>query len=597
MCPSPSGRLSVSHWRISAAERLGLDGIVQVHGLDITGPGQARDGFPGPADGTRPGPSGRRTAVLREHAGPGPVYAGVRMSTGPAATGPALEILHLSSVIKRPLVDAAGDRLGRVQDLIVRVGESPHPPVVGLVVDIGGRDLFVPIRKVAAFEPGRVAFEGRRVDLRRFERRPGELLLARDLLAHHLINFVGGRLIRANEIELAKVDGAWEVVGVDPSSRPVLRRLLPGRWAGIPSRAPWSTGPASSPSSAHVPSSRLRIPYRKLAKLHPAQIADLVEAASHEEGEEIIEAVGADRELEADVFEELDTEHQLEFVRARSDEEAARLLASMAPDDAADLITEVDQERRLPILEPAPGAPAAQGALAAQLQPRDRRWTDEPGLPRACRRVCDRRRGLDAIRRSTAPPRRSMWSSPPTGGRRGRVGLGGATDPGRSHGCPRVGGRCRARARPSGLGPRRHRPHHVRLQSDGGPGHGRRPPTDPGCGHRRRRAGVAAAHRLAPRLRRTAVEDDRGPTAKTACRQRPVAPTVRKAYRHRTGTESEARTAASCRCTAIRFASTDPGPELRSHPHLKQAPSADERHMPIRQLGFTGTDTRRRRGA
>ncbi len=104
------------------------------------------------------------------------------------------------------------------------------------------------------------------------------------------------------------------------------------------------------PFVAHVPSSRLRIPYRKLAKLHPAQIADLVEAASHDEGEEIIEAVGADRELEADVFEELDTEHQLEFVKSRSDEEAARLLSSMAPDDAADLITEVDQDRRMPIL-------------------------------------------------------------------------------------------------------------------------------------------------------------------------------------------------------------------------------------------------------
>ncbi|HEV3131207.1 MAG TPA: CBS domain-containing protein [Acidimicrobiales bacterium] len=272
------------------------------------------------------------------------------MSTQTATTDPELEILHLSSVIRRPLVDGSGDRLGRVQDLIVRAGEAPHPPVVGLVVDIGGRDLFVPIRKVAAFEPGRVLFEGRRVDLRRFERRPGELLLARDLLAHHLINFVGGRLIRANEIELAKVNGTWEVVAVDPSSRPLLRRLIPGfrkRKAEPGSIVDWAS---IEPFVAHVPSSRLRIPYRKLAKLHPAQIADLVEAASHDEGEEIIEAVGADRELEADVFEELDTEHQLEFVRSRSDEEAARLLSSMAPDDAADLITEVDQERRLPIL-------------------------------------------------------------------------------------------------------------------------------------------------------------------------------------------------------------------------------------------------------
>jgi Mg/Co/Ni transporter MgtE len=51
------------------------------------------------------------------------------------------------------------------------------------------------------------------------------------------------------------------------------------------------------------------------------------------------------------VFEELDPEHQVEFIEARSDSEAAKVLGSMAPDDAADLITEIDQERRAPILE------------------------------------------------------------------------------------------------------------------------------------------------------------------------------------------------------------------------------------------------------
>ena len=304
--------------------------------------------MPTPLFGARSGPV--HPSVTFGNSRDGRVYAGCEMSPQTTESDTGWEILHLSTVVKRPLVDGSGDRLGKVQDLIVRVGESPHPPVVGLVVDIGGRDLFVPIRKVAAFESGRVRFEGQRVDLRRFERRPGELLLARDLLAHHLINFVGVRLIRANEIELAKVSGSWEVVAVDPSRRSLFRRMIPGLGKRRPSDAviDWAS---IEPFVAHVPSSRLRIPYRKLAKLHPAQIADLVEAASHDEGEEIIEAVGADRELEADVFEELDTEHQLEFVRSRSDQEAARLLASMAPDDAADLITEVDQERRLPILE------------------------------------------------------------------------------------------------------------------------------------------------------------------------------------------------------------------------------------------------------
>jgi len=325
------------------------------------------------------------------------------MSTQTADTGPGLELLHLSSVIKRPLVDGSGDRLGKVHDLIVRAGESPHPPVVGLVVDIGGRDLFVPIRKVAAFEPGRVLFEGRRVDLRRFERRPGELLLARDLLAHHLINFVGGRLIRANEIELANVNGTWEVVAVDPSSRPVLRRLLPGRRRRRSEPGALVDWASIEPFVAHVPTSRLRIPYRKLAKLHPAQIADLVEAASHDEGEEIIEAVGADRELEADVFEELDTEHQLEFVRSRSDQEAARLLSSMAPDDAADLITEVDQERRLPILNLLPEPQQRKVRSLLSYNPETAGGLMSPdflavpaGL--AIGEV------LDAVRASTAPP-------------------------------------------------------------------------------------------------------------------------------------------------------------------------------------------------
>jgi len=106
----------------------------------------------------------------------------------------------------------------------------------------------------------------------------------------------------------------------------------------------------------HVPTSRLKLAHRRLARLHPAQIADLVEAASHEEGEEILEAVGHDKELEADVFEELDEEHQLEFLRERSDQDVAAVLDRMESDDAADLLLEIDQDRRLPVLNLLPAA-------------------------------------------------------------------------------------------------------------------------------------------------------------------------------------------------------------------------------------------------
>src|SRR5580693_9812648 len=264
------------------------------------------------------------------------------------------EILHLSTFLHRPIFDSDGGRIGRVQDLVARLGDNSHPPVVGAVIRIEGRDLFVPIRKIGGLTEGRMTFEGKRVDLRRFERRPRELLLAEDLLARHLINLVRGRLITASEIEIAQIDNKWEVVGVDPGKRPLLRRML-GKNVGAHVKSEAIVDFASiEPFVSHVPTARLRIPYRKLSKLHPAQIADLVEQASHEEGEEIIEAVGADRELEADVFEELDTTHQLEFLESRSDADAARLLAHMEPDNAADLIGEIDQDRRLPILERLP---------------------------------------------------------------------------------------------------------------------------------------------------------------------------------------------------------------------------------------------------
>jgi Mg/Co/Ni transporter MgtE len=56
------------------------------------------------------------------------------------------------------------------------------------------------------------------------------------------------------------------------------------------------------------------------------------------------------------VFEELNDEHQVEFLRERSDEQVAAVLARMASDDAADLLLEIEQDRRIPILNLLPAS-------------------------------------------------------------------------------------------------------------------------------------------------------------------------------------------------------------------------------------------------
>jgi CBS domain-containing protein len=261
-------------------------------------------------------------------------------------------IVHLSSLAGSPLLDSAGDRLGRVEDVIARLdGGDGLPPVIALKARIGGRELFVPIDRVEALEPAAARTSTTKLNLAQFERRPGEVLLRGDVLDHTLINVRTARLVKAREVELICGDGIWRVAGIDPTFRPRLWRLLPRRFRGHDTEhrefIAWTD---LEPLVAHVPSSRLKLAARRLLRLHPAQIADLVEAASHEEGEEILEAVGQDKELEADVFEELDDQHQVEFLRERSDAEVAAILNRMEPDDAADLLLELDQDRRIPVL-------------------------------------------------------------------------------------------------------------------------------------------------------------------------------------------------------------------------------------------------------
>ena len=215
----------------------------------------------------------------------------------------------------------------------------------------------MPIDRIAQLGPDAARTSTTKLNLAQFEARPGEVLLRRDLLDRSLINVATAKLVTAREVEIECLDGRWRVIGIDPSLRPRLWRLAPRRFRGHDSEhtqfVPWQD---MEPFVGHVPTSRLKLASRRLARLHPAQIADLVEAASHDEGEEILEALGYDKELEADVFEELDDEHQVEFLRERSDAEAADVLARMDSDDAADLLLEIAQDRRLPLLNllPAP---------------------------------------------------------------------------------------------------------------------------------------------------------------------------------------------------------------------------------------------------
>jgi CBS domain-containing protein len=262
-----------------------------------------------------------------------------------AMTSPS-QVLHLSLLLGGQLRDAGGLRLGKVDDLIVRLGSDDYPPVTGALATIAGRAVFVPAELITKIAPEVVTIRKSPLDLQPFTRRPQEVLLKEDVLDRQLINVEGARLVRTNEIEIARLDGWYRVVGVDTGPRGLFRRLIPRRFADTIQPGGFLDWASVEPFTGHVPTVRLRVPHPKLARLHPAELADLVEAASHREGEEILEAVRADAEREADVFEELDSQHQAEFIEDMSDEEAAALLSRMESDDAADMVSDLPEERR-----------------------------------------------------------------------------------------------------------------------------------------------------------------------------------------------------------------------------------------------------------
>jgi CBS domain-containing protein/sporulation protein YlmC with PRC-barrel domain len=269
----------------------------------------------------------------------------------------ATKTVHLSELRRAALLDPKGERLGRLKDVIVRLGDEDHPPVSGLKVRIGGRDLFLPLGEVAELEAGRVQLKSAKLSLDRFARREGEVLLVEDVLGRSLV-FVGGeppRLVRADDLVLGWEEGGLRLVGVVSGFAARLKRLpIPLPLPSTPKQViDWRE---IDPFLDHVPTLRRRLAHRKLARLHPAEIADLVEAASPSEGEEIIRSLESNQELAADVFEELAPARQLALLSQRSDGEVAEMVARMAPDDAADLVEELEQGRRRKVLELLPAA-------------------------------------------------------------------------------------------------------------------------------------------------------------------------------------------------------------------------------------------------
>ena len=240
--------------------------------------------------------------------------------------------------------DPAGDRVGKVIDVLVAYRKSGSPKATGMLVEISGRrKVFVPIARVTSISAGQVITTGL-IDLRRFAQSGQELRVIAQLLGRkvRLLDGTGSANIEDLAIEQGK-NKDWTVSELflrrpKTSASPFAR--------GATVFASWEQISEDHEGDENQTATQLIATY---SELRPADLASALLDLPDDRMLEVAEEL--DDERLADVLEELPEEEQIDIIAELDDERAAEVLDLMEPDDAADLMANLPEERSEAILD------------------------------------------------------------------------------------------------------------------------------------------------------------------------------------------------------------------------------------------------------
>lgn len=240
--------------------------------------------------------------------------------------------------------DPAGDRLGKVRDVVVVYRKDDPPRVVGLVVEIPGRrHVFLSIGRVTTIATGQVITTGL-INVRRFQQRGGEVRIMAEMLGRRVFftDGSGQAVIEDVAIERNRL-GEWHVSQLflrkpKTSSSPFAK--------GPTTFAPWSAVREDQTPGEAQSAEQLVATY---SELKPADLANTLLDLPEERLLEVAEELPDDRL--ADALEEMPEEEQVLILEALGDERAADILDQMEPDDAADVLAQLSEEQREELLD------------------------------------------------------------------------------------------------------------------------------------------------------------------------------------------------------------------------------------------------------
>ncbi len=270
-----------------------------------------------------------------------------------------MSVVALSELLGATVRDATGTVRGRVREIAVTPQDHPTRIAFLIVKTADGERMLPPASLKSAGASVRAATDASRWEA--YVPSDGVLLLKRDLLDQQIIDVHGRKVVRVNDVELESTPVnshlLLNVVSVDVGARGAIRRLSKGvvPWftlrallERIPPRViPWEYVDLLETDPARRV--KLKIAYVGLAKLHPADIADIVEDLPPAEREAVFETI--DEEVAAETLEELDPDVKVAVVESLDRDRAADIVEEMDPDAAADLLGDLPEKQSGEILQ------------------------------------------------------------------------------------------------------------------------------------------------------------------------------------------------------------------------------------------------------
>ncbi len=249
---------------------------------------------------------------------------------------------YLSQILGSRIEDGADKYVGKLADLVVRPAAGAYASLLFLAVKQPGikQCRFIPYSHVENMSRSQIDLKSLQEKIPAVMAQDDWVYLSRDVLDQQIVDVAGARVVRVNDLRIGLFENQMSILGIDISFKGLLRRLGLswfdfGDWFKV-NLIDWRK------TQLVKGAVKLSTVSSELTRLHPADLANIIEDLSIKQGSTLVESL--DEATAAKVMEEIDPELQKALVQRLSREEAVKIIGQMSIDEVVDLLKILPKE-------------------------------------------------------------------------------------------------------------------------------------------------------------------------------------------------------------------------------------------------------------